>query len=309
MNTTVGMACKLLCASESAYAISTSGRSGQYNPVNSGNSALYGKQYAAIGFVVDPFVVISAQIEAALVGKTSSEIIVAFRGTLAPAKNWDSFFDWLQDFWAEPTSNHNLPGEVHSGFLVALMGLADGIRSAIEALDPGKRLPIYITGHSKGGGMAPIAAMYFKNAFGIHAAQTITFAGPRPGNADFCTAYNAAFPNDLRYENYLDIVPLLPPTPTFIEALELLPLPAEIKKLLQDGANWNYNSVGTLEYIDKNGVAKSYGTIGADLLSVARIAEIAASIATGDISAVANAHHASCNHGYMNGTCPITVCQ
>ncbi len=303
----VDLACRLLCASAAAYCIKTTDKSGQYNPCGCDCSKPKGlsdtcKQYCAIGFVEDPYVITSLQIEACLVGKTATEVIVAFRGTLPPAKTWDSFFDWLQDFFAKPTTNINLPGEVHSGFLFALLSIADDIRDAINKLDPTHSLPLYVTGHSKGGGMAPIAAMYFKNAFKLDVAQTITFAGPKPGNKEFCDVYNTEFPNDIRYENYLDVVPLLPPSASFIGDLEKLPLPDFIKNLLKDAEGWDYETVGTLRYIDSDGKVSS-----PPLMSV-RVLEIIGKLVTGDISAIADAHHASCGYRYMEGTCTGSVC-
>jgi hypothetical protein len=304
----ISLPCQLLCASASAYAISTTDPSGQYNPLVPGSP--FQNQYDAVGFIGDPYVVTADQIEAALVGQTANGIIVAFRGTLPPALNWDSFFDWLQDFMAPTTRNGNLPGEVHEGFLFALTKLKDGIIRAIRALDPGGSLPIYITGHSKGGGIAPIAAMYFRNANGLNITQTITFAGPNCGNGDFVNAYNETFPNDVRYENYLDIVPLLPPDSEFITLLKAIPdLPASFVRRLNEMEAYDYQPVGNLTYIDSSAVATAYPAWEADLLLPVRMAEIIEKIMTLDFSAIADAHHASCGYRYMQGTCTgTTIC-
>jgi len=305
---TISLPCQLLCASASAYAISTTDPCGQYNPLVPGSP--FQNQYDAIGFVVDPYVVTSDQIEAALVGQTANGIIVAFRGTLPPAMNWDSFFDWLQDFMAPTTSNINLPGEVHEGFLFALNSLRGGIVDAIQALDPTGSLPIYITGHSKGGGIAPIAAMYFRNAYRLNITQTITFAGPNCGNTDFVNAYNATFPNDVRYENYLDIVPLLPPDSEFINLLLGIPgLPVDFVKVMNDMRAYDYQPVGNLMYINSSAVAKPYNSIEAEILLPLRMGEIVEKILLLDLSAIGDAHHASCGHRYMQGTCSgTTIC-
>jgi hypothetical protein len=305
---TLSLPCQLLCAAASAYAITPTDPSGQYNPL--GTNSPFQNQYDAVGFIVDPYVVTADQIEAALVGQTANSIIVAFRGTLPPALNWDSFFDWLEDFMAPTTSNINLPGEVHEGFLFALGLLRGGIVDAIHALDPDGTLPIYITGHSKGGGIAPIAAMYFKNAYSLNITQTITFAGPNCGDTDFVNAYNTTFPNDVRYENYLDIVPLLPPDSEFIDILETIPdLPASFVNKLNEMKAYDYQPVGSLMYIDSSAVAKPYTALEAEVLLPVRIAEITEKIATFDLSAIGDAHHASCGYRYMQGTCTgTTIC-
>lgn len=304
----ISLPCQLLCASASAYAITPTDPSGQYNPL--GSDSPFQNQYDAVGFIGDPFVVTDDQIEAALVGQAANGIIVAFRGTLPPALNWDSFFDWLQDFMAPTTSNIELPGEVHEGFLFALNSLRGGIVDAIQALDPTGTLPIYITGHSKGGGIAPIAAMYFRNAYKLNITQTITFAGPNSGNADFANVYNEVFPNHIRYENYLDIVPLLPPDTEFINLLEQIPdLPTSFINKLNEMKNYDYDPVGNLMYIDSDGHASAYSSAQAELLLPIRIVEIVGRLLVFDFSAIADAHHASCGYRYMQGTCSgTTIC-
>lgn len=290
--------CQLLCASNAAYSILPSMSSGWFNPC--GDDNIY---YKAIGFVGNPYVV-SIDIEAALVGATSTEIIVAFRGTIPPAFNWESFWDWFQDFCAKPESNINLPGEVHSGYLYAVIMLAGEINDAINTLDPSGTMPVYITGHSKGGGMAPIAAMYMKNLYKTNVTQTITFAGPNPGNSDFQSVYNTTFPNHLRYENYLDLVPLMPPVPETIYMLELIPdLPQSFIDELNDAKGWDYQSVGTLDYVDASADVKSYNWVEADILLPVRLAEISEKIVTFQLSEIGDAHHSSCGYRYMEGTC------
>lgn len=305
---TISLPCQLLCASVSAYAITTSDQSGRYNPL--GPNSPYQSPYDAIGFIGDPFVVTSVQIEAALVGLTDNGIIVAFRGTLPPAFNWDSFFDWLEDFMVPTTSNVNLPGEVHEGFLFSLTLLQGGIMDAIQQLDPNGSLPVYITGHSKGGGIAPIAAMYFRNVYHLNVTQTMTFAGPNCGNGDFQNAYNDTFPNHIRYENYLDIVPLLPPDPEFIDLFEDIPdLPASFIAALNDMKAYGYEPVGTLMYIDSSAEATQYSTWGAEALLPIRITEIVAELVEFDLSAIADAHHPGCGYRYMEAICSGTgVC-
>nr|WP_321234932.1 lipase family protein [uncultured Psychroserpens sp.] len=313
---TVDLSCKLLCASESAYLIETSYPSGVYqidllNPVGLPPSIPrpliapnIANQYHAMGLVENPYIAVADdKIDACLIGKTETEIIVAFRGTLPPAWNLFSILDWIQDiFLVAPVAHRGITGKVHHGFLHAVTNLALNIKSAIHLLNPSGSMPIVMTGHSKGGGMAPIAAMFFKQNFNIHVEQTITFAGPKPGDAEFCNAYNAEFHNDIRYENYLDIVPLLPPSDEFIEALLLLPLPNSFKVLLKEALAWDYETVGSLRYID------SHGNVSAAPPMLERIADITYYLFA-DIYKIASAHHASCGFRYMQGACQGNVCK
>ena len=310
--------CKLLCASAAAYLIQTTYPSGIsqldllnpkslpphiLRPIIPENTK---NQYNAIGMIENPYVVISDdKINACMIGKTASEIIIAFRGTLPPAWTLDAILDWIQDIFMSDTVSHpNITGKVHDGFLKALMSLAANIYTVVKTLDASGSMPIYVTGHSKGGGMAPIAAMFFKNAFHMNITQTVTFAGPKPGNGDFCNAYNSMFPNDIRYENYLDIVPLLPPSNEFIKDLLLIPfLPTMLRNLLHKALSWDYETVGTLRYIDDK------GQVSPPPPMIVRIGEIMKDLVTGHVSEIADAHHASCGFRYMEGTCEGSVCK
>src|SRR5215472_10246360 len=77
-------------------------------------------------------------------------IIVACRGTLPPALNDPaSVYDWIQNFFAEPTSSargpFKLPGEVHSVFFDATTAVADQVVSLVKGFNPGPNNPVYVT--------------------------------------------------------------------------------------------------------------------------------------------------------------------
>ena len=80
---------------------------------------------------------------------TSGEngIIVACRGTLPPLHSAPaSILDWIQNFFAEPTSStsgpYRVPGQVHSGFFDATTAVADLIESLVKGFDPGPNHPV-----------------------------------------------------------------------------------------------------------------------------------------------------------------------
>jgi len=75
---------------------------------------------------------------------------------------------------------------------------------------------LFIAGHSKGGGMAPLAAWRFHNAEGI-TPKVVTFAGAHCGSSQFAAAYNAEIDHD-RYEFGNDIVPWLPLSEQILES-------------------------------------------------------------------------------------------
>jgi len=192
---------------------------------------------------------------------TSGEnaIIVACRGTLPPAHSDSaSVLDWIQNFFAEPTSStsgpYRVPGQVHSGFFDATTAVADQVESLIQGFDPGPNHPVYITGHSKGGAVASILAYILSQNMGIPNVQPlVTFASPKPGDANFQAGFQSVL-TQTRFENYHDIVPLLPPSPSFtslvVSVLKLIPdVGQELVELFQTAENWNYVPVGSQEFI------------------------------------------------------------
>ena len=315
MKTSIDLACRLLCACEAAYCIANNAKDGQYNPCDHNKLVTPGMitQYKAVNFVDNPYIITSAQIEAALVGQTEAGIIISLRGTLKPALTVDSVLDWIQDLAAVPSSDPHLTGKVHSGFLFAVKQLADGINTAVNDIQKTSSTPlnVYVTGHSKGGGMAPIVAMYLANKYGMNITQSLFFAGPNPGDSEFCKAFDSMFPNTIRYQNYMDIVPLLPPFPLVISTLELVLadiLPGELKKLLNAAKNWDYSCVGTMMYIDKDRNVIKKSTLEADITDTEDWTIITTALLSGDVSAIASAHHSACHYGYMLGTCKDNVC-
>ena len=320
----IDLSCKLLCASEAAYCISTSAKSGRYNPcdMNSNVDACMLLQYDAVKFIGDPFVITASpvkidpylKIEACLVGEVAEGIVLSFRGTLPPAATVDSIADWIEDiFYADTVSylpNNNPPtiGKVHQGFLDALLTLESSIKDALDKLNPNNTKSLFITGHSKGGGMAPIAAMYLLKKYNIKATQVVTFAGPKPGDVEFCADYDKTFTNDVKYENFLDIVPFLPPSKEFIQKLDSFPkLPKILHDLFAKAEKWNYGTVGKLNYIDSKGNVDNLPIWDNEII---RLIEIFDQIIfkKDHIIPIGEAHHASCGYRYMQGTCKGNVC-
>ena len=77
---------------------------------------------------------------------------------------------------------------------------------------------VYITGHSKGGAMATIASWFCYKDLNI-VPECYTFASPYPADKTFADAYNDVI-TQFSYENYFDIVSLVPPPdPMYISDL------------------------------------------------------------------------------------------
>jgi Lipase (class 3) len=293
-----------MCASGSAYNINAA--TGLYTP-----DAIFSP---AVGYIGAPQPIERDQINACLVGQNSDGIIVAFRGTLPPSlHSADSLHDWLVDFFVVPkVVPGKVPGAVHSGFYDAVNEIIAPVAQAVKTLDPGLTIPVYVTGHSKGGGMASIGAYLLNQSFGIPVHQVVTFASPKPGDSGFRAGYQAAIPNQIRYENYGDLVPLVPPSHMPVDLLIRIfqrISPDLAAKFKQARDEWDYQPVGSLMFIESS--SSLYQTtpdesIESQVLAV--FEEVARDLLAFNFTSIGEAHTLACGRGYMRGTCPLSVC-
>jgi len=98
--------------------------------------------------------------------------VLAFQGTV-PSKFRTIETD--ADFWFVQSRY----GEIHQGFLDTFRKLAEQIEPALERL----HVPIYITGHSLGGALALLAAVFLKDQDKL--AACFNYGCPRVGNDQF----------------------------------------------------------------------------------------------------------------------------
>lgn len=311
----------LLNASAASYTILP----GQTWSPPSGN-----QYYDAVHWTDTPCAVVGGtkDVDAALVGAaqlvvdgaSQEAVIVAFRGTLppaGPAPTPSKVFDWLVNdilgtFAQVPVIGFGDGAAVHSGFWLATTTIWPEVEKAIAAADNGRGLPLYLTGHSKGGPMATLAAAYLHQQGGA-APHVVTFASPHPGNGAFAAAYDKVIAQR-RWEFAKDVVPLVPPTPAVAEDLadlvaEIPDVGADLAAIFRDAATWDYQPVGTRLYINSAGHFTHFG-----LDEAARLAlDIAPEIATGGLAAVGHAHCCTCetkecDGGYQRGVCGGDCC-
>jgi len=268
------LACRLARASRLAYAIPETGQTLKPYPE-------LDHDLQSVGFKPDEFKFFrptaAGNINACYCGVTTiNETILAFRGTLPPTLIFQDpakFFqvvidDWLNDANAALVTGTDLPGKVHRGFLASLDTLWPELLAFFKASHD-KTKPLYVTGHSKGGGLAFLAAYrLWKNNFGPTAIYT--FAAPRVGDPGFAALFDDKLGSiTFRFEYQDDIVPHLPPhTAAWIEFLKgmkvvKIKLPFDdgqldsnftrlidrIAKLKEEGFG-NYTSAGRLEFIN-----------------------------------------------------------
>jgi hypothetical protein len=194
-----------------------------------------------------------------LLQTAQDEIVLAFRGTVGLNAGLLGYLDWLNNFQSARVSDEWL-GNVHFGFHNALFNRASNdnvwealwrvlMRLRAENALAGKKL--YITGHSKGGALAVLAAARLQKEFGITATAVYTYEAPRAGTADFARRYAELGIPTFRFENRGDIVPHLPPEAGESEILAALGLPPLTVSW------WDpYVHVGRLGFIDWDGTLR-----------------------------------------------------
>jgi hypothetical protein len=294
---------RLICACNCSYQIDGSGTL----PTDPAD-----RFYSGAGFIKAPKTFLADTINACLVETNPDGVVLAFRGTLTfDIHDFDSMRDWLNDFTAELVHPDWLPDDsparVHKGFLATLeilrlLGALDEVNFQLQAAGPGAQL--FITGHSKGGGVAPLAALRFwtKNQT---PSQVITFAAPRVGNRAFADVYNNARIISTRYEFQDDIVPHVPP--------RIGGLVDQLKKIPWIGSKFeniplaDYESVGLLRFIDWS------NEIEADSLQLEnqRDLHLVFIIWRQQFDQFRADHSIDCNGGepgYMSTVCPVGVC-
>jgi Lipase (class 3) len=291
---------RLLCACGASYAIKNEETTLAPDP-----TSVY---LAGAGFVRPPTVITAGprEIDACLVGELADGLVIVFRGTLPlDLHSVPTVRDWLGDFDADPIKATGFPGLVHEGFFGALSVLSASITAEVARQMAGKPAgrPVLITGHSKGGAVAALAAWSLHSSG--TAVKVVTFASAKPGDAGFHDAYEAAGIDHTRYEYDNDIVPHLPlSTGGFIDVLSSLPRLPGLRDPFDDLRRFDYQPVGTLQYIDHTGriVPEDHD------LRAERDLSLALAIIRGRLSQIASDHAIGCGSGYMSAVAPVGVC-
>lgn len=152
--------------------------------------------------------------------------VLAFRGSLSPAdmngffKNWVCNADTFQQLpWAYPPGGEvKVSAGMHTALNLAV-GLTDryshaNLQQFLGGVATSRPLELLIAGHSLGGALAQLAAVwldYELNSPG-HANATsitpLTFAAPTTANRQFADLYAAKFPNAYACVNTHDVIPM-----------------------------------------------------------------------------------------------------
>jgi hypothetical protein len=240
-------------------------------------------------------------IDAALVADADEGLVLSFRGTFPPNSpdHAQTVLDWLNDGDAIFVPGGDLPGRLHQGFRNTLNDLwpllQDPLVARANAASP--TTPIYVTGHSKGGAVAFLAAMRCRSvliAAGLaNPVFVCTFAAARPGDQDFANFFDAAIQHAVRYEYAEDIVPHVPPENALRLLLRKIPNFSGIREI-EDG----FVSPGDLHYLERGSTPATPPEGDSPLLALQRIARIVECAARFDFRTIVDDHSIGLQSGY-----------
>ena len=303
------LGCKLVFADGYAYGID---HTGAFDPKGDLGPLIgeQGEGYGVVGAATDKN---DGNRDAGYVWHSADDLIVAFRGTLPDvgdtadnSKQMLAIEDWINDANYTPQADPKL-GQVHAGFKGAFDQVWPAMQQQIVAWQKagkiGPHTKVYVTGHSKGGALAMLAALTLTGEKLLPVTEVVTFGAPRVGGPDFAAKYAAAGINDVRYENYQDLVPHVP-----LNSLELDLAPL-LRRLisLKGQPNGDYVSVGKLRYIDSDGSVSTPADASAeDELEKSRLTDFAPMILQSPqdpAEALVGAHSIAPDSGYFKAVC------
>lgn len=143
-------------------------------------------------------------------------VIVSFRGSESSSNKKFSpvkmVYDWILtdfNFFKKRILWWGWGVKVHRGFYNAIDIVYDDVKKYVDSHMSGTPKTLWITGHSLGAGIAPLAA-YRLSEDGVNVQGIYTYAGPRLGNDAFARIFRKRFPDMQRWVLDNDIVTKLP---------------------------------------------------------------------------------------------------
>lgn len=127
----------------------------------------------------------------------SGEMVLAFEGSKQP-------LDWWYNMRVDYRAFGDY-GKVHAGFLKSWLAVAEQLVEIVAKHNPEG---LTITGHSRGGAIAVLAALELKQT--APRVRVVTFGAPRPGNKEFHRSFQKAVPDVRRFWLFSDPVPFVP---------------------------------------------------------------------------------------------------
>ena len=147
-----------------------------------------------------------------LIFEDDSNVYLAFRGTETKSGAEALFKDLaltdivFSDSVPLKFGDKTYPCKVHRGFLRAFNSIFDQLKSKTPYFK-GTKKPVIVCGHSLGGAIATIAAVYLLEA-GISQINLYTYGSPRVGDSDFAKQFVSRIPTmvTISWREYLCLV-------------------------------------------------------------------------------------------------------
>lgn len=141
--------------------------------------------------------------------ESTDELHLAYRGTEPDNRNLKDVLADI-DLVLDPLfPNKKLADvQVHRGFLKQFLSV---MNSVVLLMNKHRREfnTVIHTGHSLGGGLACLSAVFFKDRFPRKEHHCITIGCPRPGNQQFAELFRKSIPVSFRIANENDPIPML----------------------------------------------------------------------------------------------------
>jgi hypothetical protein len=130
-----------------------------------------------------------------LAGATQIGVAIAEWGVVVSARGSSERLDWLDNAsawrvrWPEMLPQG---AAVHHGFLRQVRRMRERLRSRLDAAlgSSAVGMPMFVTGHSLGGAIAPLVALCLAHDLGLKLAAAYLFESPRAGNREWSAWWN-----------------------------------------------------------------------------------------------------------------------
>lgn len=138
---------------------------------------------------------------------------------------------------------------VHKGFLDSFMCLEETLSKIIEE-DENINI-LEFKGHSLGGAVATIAALYYKDLYKTKKVICHTFGSPRVGSKGFVKYFNKIIDESIRVVNERDLVPTIPMSWRFKHVNNCIELKADCSmSLVKQDIPWYKRLCKVSKHID-----------------------------------------------------------
>lgn len=169
------------------------------------------------GHIVTEFISEDENDTHVIVTRNAGTIVVAMRGT-ASFENAMTDLKMSMVLLPKPQHEHTFPEpRVHKGFFIAFTCIWPRVLGAVRIAEKQARasgvrqIEVLCTGHSLGGALATLTALYMRWSLPPEiAVQMISFGSPRVGSYSFARLYNRCVPHSWRVVCDRDIVAGLP---------------------------------------------------------------------------------------------------